>query len=344
MSFELSAIDRDLRLFTSRGLLTDAEAAQVREVVRDDFPFAEAMNSAESLHVHVSADEQAGLPSSEEIAAACREATGDDRERKFVFTSGLNVIFALDATAQDEFVEGAPPRAKPYVDHLGVDLRDEADETKLIFDSIPTAAGRAGWRHVAQEGPVRCCHVEMGPKHWVYPPEGVAGTRRPIEFAFGELKMSDEYLGCDYRPIDPAHPLASMVTMAGSPVNASAATRPAVTPSKIYVFEECSCNVSPSTGLLDLLRERFPNADIRAFDMAKPEGLLPLPPALFLALEEHGSASLPALVVDGQVRTEGWLPEPSLAVMVVEHPETLSSATSKPAAASCCAPDSSTCC
>jgi len=340
LSFESSTVKRDLLLFTARGLLTDAEAAQVLEFAREDFPFAEAMHNAESLHVHVSADEREGLPDVEAIRVAARETSGDDRERKYVFASGLNVIFALDPTAQDEFIDGAAPRSKPYVDHLGVDLRDESDETRRIFDGIPFVARRAGWRHVAQEGPVRCCHVEMGPKHWVYPPEGVAGTRRPIEFAFGELKLADKYLGCDYRPIDPAHPMAALVKATGSPRPSQG--EPAAQPSKIYVFEECSCNVSPSSGLLGVLRERFPSAHVQAFDMARPEGLVPLPPALFLALESQGARCLPALVIDGHILTQGWLPEPAQAVTLVEHPGTVPSPDTRPGATSCCT--DSTCC
>ncbi|WP_117208620.1 hypothetical protein [Allorhizocola rhizosphaerae] len=310
MSFQPQTIERDLRLFTTHGLLTQHEAAQVQEMVTDNFAFAAAMGNAESIHVHVNAEQIEGLPGEDALRAACRESHGDDRERKFIFDSGLNVIFALDPTAQDEFIPGAVTRQKPYVDHVGIDLRDETDATKAIFDAIPAAAAKAGWRHVAQEGPVRCCHVEMGPKHWVYPPEGPTGNRRPIEFAFGELKQSDVYLGCDYRPIDPAHPLATMATVASTVVQ----------PTKVYVFEECSCNVSPSEGLVAALSSRYPDADVRAFDMAKPEGLLPLPPALFLAIESSGSSALPALVVDGQIRTQGWLPTPGDAPAIVEQP------------------------
>lgn len=330
MSFHLPTIERDLRLFTAHGLLTEHEAAQVQEMVADDFAFAAAMGTADSIHVHVNAEYVVGLPGEEVLRAACREAHGDDRERKFIFDSGLNVIFAVDPTAQDEFIAGAVTRQKPYVDHVGIDLRDESDATREIFDAIPAAAAKAGWRHVAQAGPVRCCHTEMGPKHWVYPPDGPHGNRRPIEFAFGELKQSDVYLGCDYRPIDPAHPLAIQAVIAGSPVQIAGSP---VQPAKVYVFEECSCNVSPSEGLVAALSTRYPNADVRAFDMAKPEGLLPLPPALFLSIESRGSAALPALVVDGQVRTQGWLPTPNDAPAIVEQPGTVT----KPDA--CCATD-----
>lgn len=344
MSFPVSTIQHDLHLFTERGLLADHEAAQVLELVATQFPFAPAMDNAESIHVHVNAETVSGLPDEQALVDACRESGGDDRERKFCFDSGLNVVLAIEPTAQDEFIPGAVSQAKPYVDHFGVDLRDESSETQEIFDGIPSMAAQAGWRHVHQDGPVRCCHVEMGPKHWVYPPEGAAGTRRPIEFAFGQLKKSDSYLGCDYRPIDPGHPLAALAaTSVPSCDAADVSTDPVSQPAKIYIFEECSCNTSPSRPLLEFLQHRYETSDIRAFDMAKPDGLIPLPPALFLALETQGSHCLPALVVDGNVRSQGWLPGVEDLERLIEHPDETASPSAGPCGTSCCSTDSSCC-
>ncbi len=43
----------------------------------------------------------------------------------------------------------------------------------------------------------------------MYPVAGDAGQHRPIEVAYGELKIHDTKMGCDLRPIDPAHPRAA---------------------------------------------------------------------------------------------------------------------------------------
>ena len=59
-----------------------------------------------------------------------------------------------------------------------------------------------------------CCHTEVEEKHWVYPNLGDAGQYRPIEFAFGELKIHDSKMGCDLRPIDPSHPRAAEASAA----------------------------------------------------------------------------------------------------------------------------------
>ncbi|MEV0237995.1 arsenic metallochaperone ArsD family protein [Nonomuraea sp. NPDC050786] len=345
MAFRVAEIEQDLRLFTDRGVVTAGEAEQILAIVSDSFPFAEAMDNAESIHVHVNVESVTSMSNEDAVVQACQEVINSDQERKFRFSSGLNVILASEPTAEDEFIPGAVTRQKPYVDHLGVDLREENAVTKKIFDSIPETAGNAGWRHIYQDGPVRCCYTEMGPKHWVYPPQ--ADVWRPIEFAFGELKVSDEHLGCDYRPIDPGHPLAALARQSVPACETPATeTTKATALSKIHIFEECTCNTSPSRPLVDFLSKRYEGVEVRAFDMAKPEGLVPLPPPLFLALENEGVRCLPALVVDGQVRTKGWLPNLMDAVKVIENPEEAGVPISRPASqasSSCCSTDQDCC-
>src|SRR5437773_596059 len=150
MPFPLPAIQHDLNLFTERGLLSDHEAAQALSIASGSIPFARALNNAESIHVHINADAVTDLPGEAELLQACGEAAGDERERKFCFQSGLNVVLAIDPTAQDEFIVGAVTQSKPYVDHLGVDLREESNDTRAIFDAIPSMAAEAGWRHIYQ--------------------------------------------------------------------------------------------------------------------------------------------------------------------------------------------------
>lgn len=47
--------------------------------------------------------------------------------------------------------------------------------------------------------------------HWVYP-DDTAGFTRPIEIACGPLEIHAGKMGCDLRPIDPAHPKAASPT------------------------------------------------------------------------------------------------------------------------------------
>ncbi len=97
------------------------------------------------------------------------------------------------------------------LDHKGIDLRHGSPVVRSLFDSVPAVATDRGWRHVGQGGGgtlVYCCHTEVEEKHWVYPVLDDARQSRPIEFAFGELVIHDAKMGCDLRPIDPAHPRA----------------------------------------------------------------------------------------------------------------------------------------
>ena len=127
---------------------------------------------------------------------------------KFPFAGGINVILSSIDIAEDDWIPGEG-RKRPYLDHIGVDLRDESAAVKQLFDDTPAIAKAAGWRHKPQGGngtPVYCCHVEVGAKHWVYSPTAGAPC---IEFAHGALIINGDSMGCDLRPIDPAHPNAS---------------------------------------------------------------------------------------------------------------------------------------
>jgi alkylhydroperoxidase/carboxymuconolactone decarboxylase family protein len=95
-----------------------------------------------------------------------------------------------------------------------------------IFDAVPALAAAKGWGHREQGGsgtPVYCCHTEVQAKHWVYPNDG-SRQSRPIEFAYGALVIHDAKMGCDLRPIDPAHPQAAAAREALAACAASHAT------------------------------------------------------------------------------------------------------------------------
>lgn len=113
---------------------------------------------------------------------------------------------------------------------------------------------------------------------------------------------------------------------------------------KIYIFEERSCNPTDSDGLVQSLHRWYRNgADVRSFDLTKPGDLVPLPPKLFLELQEQGSACLPALVSDGKILSRGHLPTFDQAVELIEGQveaplQPVSGATS------CCPPSSGGAC
>jgi len=207
--FDREVVESTLSFFSKLGLVSRNEPEQVLSMLDEAFEFSEAMRFAESVHVHVEVDSVKDLPD-KEIQRNGVESISRYQEPdmvKYGYPGGINLIFSAFTISQEDLIdEIALP--KPFVDHFGVDLRDESAVTRAAFDAIPSRAAEVGWRHVHQAAPLYCCYTACGEKHWVFPPEGGRGGRRPIEFAFGSLRQFESNMGCDYRPIDPAHPLA----------------------------------------------------------------------------------------------------------------------------------------
>ena len=196
--------------FQELGIVKPKDAEEVLAVFEPAFPWRDSLERAESVHIHVRVGDVSRLPHDQIRALGTVAENQKDGYVKYPFAGGINVIISSIDIAEDDWVPG-PGRPRPNLDHLGIDLRDETASTRAVFDAAPAIAKRDGWRHKPQGGdgkPVYCCHVEVGAKHWVYPPANSAFTV-PIELAFGALKINGESMGCDLRPIDPAHPDAA---------------------------------------------------------------------------------------------------------------------------------------
>jgi hypothetical protein len=207
--FDRAAFDDTLRFFANLNLLSERETEQVLSLLAENFEFAPIMRNAESVHLHVEVDDINDIP---DAKIQSRGVVAVDRYKepdivKYSYPSGINIVFSAFPISQDDLVPNTG-RPKPFVDHLGIDLRDESSAMRAIFDSIPKRATEMGWRHVHQAAPLYCCYTACSEKHWVFPPAGAEAGYRPIEFAFGSLQKFDTNMGCDYRPMDPAHPLA----------------------------------------------------------------------------------------------------------------------------------------
>ena len=212
-----SQLDRDafvstLDRFRDLGLLSPAETEEVLSLFDPEFPYADAVTAAESIHVHVKVDDVDALPHDEIRAQGVTATSCTEGYVKYPFPGGINMIFSSIPISEDDMLTGEAPQPPAVLDHKGIDLRADTPQTRAVFDAVPQTASARGWRHVGQGGggnPVYCCHTEVEEKHWVYPNVDAARQRRPIEFAFGELVVHDSKMGCDLRPIDPAHPRAA---------------------------------------------------------------------------------------------------------------------------------------
>jgi hypothetical protein len=209
--FDREAFNGTLSFFSKLALLSEPESGQILSLLDEDFEFAQVIRFAESVHVHVEVDSVKDLPD-EKIRQQSGVVSIDRYQEpdmvKYSYDGGINVIFSAFPISQDDLVPGGAGLSKPFVDHLGIDLRDGSAATRAIFDAIPGRASEVGWRHVHQAAPLYCCYTACSEKHWVFPPLDARRGYRPIEFAFGSLRKFDTNMGCDYRPIDPAHPLA----------------------------------------------------------------------------------------------------------------------------------------
>lgn len=208
MKIDRQDVDRALGEVEALKLINETERREILSVLDAEFPFASTLQYTDSVHAHVKVDDVDALPHDDLVALGYRPENAEPGYIKYSTDVGLNFIFSSIPIAQDDGIPGAVTLPKPFMDHVGIDMRDEADATRIAFDEIVTRAADLGWREVTQAGPVHCCHTQVKAKHWTYPPSCWQGWRRPIEFAFGDLVIFDKIMGCDLRPIDPGHPMA----------------------------------------------------------------------------------------------------------------------------------------
>ena len=210
------AIVGTIAWFRSIRLLSELESRIVESLFEPCFEFAEAVELAESIHLHIKVEDTELLPFEEFVKhggarGRCKVGYG-----KYYFPDGLNLIFSTIPIAQDDLRETEEfKRPRPFLDHIGIDLREESDIVRAGFTELSRRADDLGWGHIAQDGKGRavyCCQIEVSEKRWVYPPRKPNGSGIPLEFAFGPLKMNDLQAGCDLRPSSPVLREASTPT------------------------------------------------------------------------------------------------------------------------------------
>lgn len=206
-----SDVTQSMDWLHNAGLLSAEELRTASSMFEPGFEFAQAIELAESIHLHIRVDDTDALPAEEFIRQGAAFDHGKTGYIKYCFPGGVNAIFSSIPVAQDNLAEtGQNRRPRPHLDHMGIDLRRESEDVKSSFDHLPEHAGELGWGHIPQGGkgrPVYCCHIEVGAKHWIYPPDGSSIRGIPLEFAYGPLKTNDFKAGCDLRPSAPVvHP------------------------------------------------------------------------------------------------------------------------------------------
>lgn len=226
------------------GLLTGHEIEVVNRLGEPDSPLDQAIGLAETVHLHIKVDDTHELPINQFFDAGARLDHQKDGFVKFKFPGAVNAIFSHIKVSQDELFETeANRRPRPFLDHIGVDLRDETATVRQTFDALPDVAGNLQWAHMSQGGvdrPVYCCHVEVAEKHWLYPPDENGHTGVPLEFAYGALKVNPDKMGCDLRPANPEKIDPASVSCCGAESSSEAdhTVAPAVNGTSYYQVQD----------------------------------------------------------------------------------------------------------
>ncbi len=196
-----------LKVLQECGLLNGHEIEVVVRLGKPDTPLDQAIGLAETVHLHIKVDDTHQLPINLFFEAGARLDHQKDGFVKYRFPGAINAIFSHIKVSQDELIETpATRRPRPFLDHIGIDLRDETVPVRRTFDSLPGVAAKFNWAHASQGGvdrPVYCCHIEVAEKHWLYPPDEGEHKGIPLEFAYGPLKVNPDKAGCDLRPANP---------------------------------------------------------------------------------------------------------------------------------------------
>jgi alkylhydroperoxidase/carboxymuconolactone decarboxylase family protein len=226
------------------GLLNGHEIAVVNRLGEPDAPLDQAVALAETIHLHIKVDDTHQLPINQFFDAGARLDHQKDGFVKYRFPGAVNAIFSHIKVSQDELLETETNRRpRPFLDHIGVDLRDETTTVRQTFDSLPTIASTLNWAHASQGGegrPVFCCHVEVAEKHWLYPPDENENNGIPLEFAYGALKVNPGKMGCDLRPANPGKIGPASISCCGAEPSTESSTHPVtvITGSSYYQAQD----------------------------------------------------------------------------------------------------------
>ncbi|MBX7149188.1 hypothetical protein K1X76_08875 [bacterium] len=209
MKIHATNCQKILALFAELRLLSFSETQTLLAVFDTSFPFKEALSNADSIHAHVRVDNTQSLPQTAILAAGAQVQNKIQGYVKYLFPEGINMIFSSITIAEDDLLL-TPTGSRPFLDHIGIDIRDKNELSQKIIEKVPLDAMKRGWKHVHQgetEKPVYCCHAEVAQKDWIYPPLSDSLWKYPIEFAYGPLILHENKMGCDLRPINPDHKL-----------------------------------------------------------------------------------------------------------------------------------------
>jgi hypothetical protein len=151
--------------FKAMQLLEAPHLDDIMSIFAREFPFKEALMTAEAVWVLVRVPSLEDLPHERIHALGTEPQDETDRYVRFPFSGGLELIFSEAPTAEEERQPGAARVRSPKLDSVGFVFHQPA----TALDSVTTEATRAGWGHRA--GPAE--------RVWAFPP---SDQGRPVGF------------------------------------------------------------------------------------------------------------------------------------------------------------------
>src|SRR5262249_42151196 len=140
-----------VRTLAECGLLHEREIDAVNRLGAAGSPFLKAVELAETVHLHIKVDDTHQLPLNRFFDAGGRLDHQKDGFVKWLFPGGINAIFSHIKVSQDELLETpATRRQRPFLDHIGIDMREETDVVRRTFDGLPRTADSLHWTLASQ--------------------------------------------------------------------------------------------------------------------------------------------------------------------------------------------------
>ena len=205
MKFTISDLAPLLNLL--QPVLSATELQLIAKVQSDDFVFAAQLRIADSVHFHIHVPDVESLPHHSFINLHAVVENRKEGYIKYGLPGDIKIIFSHIPVAQVEYLTKDAQDA--YLDHVGIDIRCDSKEAYIIFQQIPQIAAQQDLLFKRQGDGVevvKCCHMQVKEKYWVY-----AGEHVNYEFAFGPLVIHDNGFGIDLRPANPFNKPVEMV-------------------------------------------------------------------------------------------------------------------------------------
>jgi hypothetical protein len=208
MKIDLFKLRNLVTLLYEQQLLSNEEWKYANEVSEAGFPFARQLEIADSVHYHIHVEDVLGLP--HELLKRHNGTVANQAEGyiKYAFDGGINLIFSHIPVAQKE--KTIHKNHEAYLDHIGIDIRSDDKPAYIAFQQIPLVSAQHDFLFTRQgdgKEAVKCCHMQVNEKYWVYPNE-----KLNYEFAFGPLIIHEGGFGIDLRPANPFNKITEETT------------------------------------------------------------------------------------------------------------------------------------